>query len=144
MRALSRGIQPHSMILIDKEEEELFNFYMNEYGFDDSLNSNLEFNKTSWFYPDVYNDINLRDYFLARCKTQIEKDRVNTEIDLYTQFSMESLLRWAIWFMDTVKEKNLFIGVGRGSSVSSYCLYLIELHLIDSIKWDLDCTNFLH
>jgi len=34
-------------------------------------------------------------------------------------------------------------GVGRGSSVSSYILYLIGVHKIDSIKYDLDYKEFL-
>lgn len=144
MKALSRGIQPHSMTLISKEEQDKFNFYMEEFGFEERLNSSVSYDSKNWFYPDKYNDINLLEYFLNLCKSEIEIQRVKDEIKLYEDFGMQSLLRWAIWFMDVVNEKNLFIGVGRGSSVSSYCLYLIKLHLIDSIKWDLDCRNFLH
>lgn len=144
MKALSRGIPLHSMTLISKEEQDKFNFYMEEFGFEERLNSSVSYDVNNWFYPKHYNDINLLEYFLKLCKTEIEIQRVKDEIKLYEDFGMQSLLRWAIWFMDVVNEKNLFIGVGRGSSVSSYCLYLIKLHLIDSIKWDLDCRNFLH
>ena len=144
MKALSRGIQPHSLTLISKEEQDKFNFYMEEFGFEERLNSSVSYDANNWFYPEHYNDINLLEYFLKLCKTEIEIQRVKDEIKLYENFNMQSLLRWAIWFMDVVNEKNLFIGVGRGSSVSSYCLYLIKLHLIDSIKWELDCRNFLH
>ena len=132
------------MTLISKEEQDKFNFYMEEFGFEERLNSSVSYDANNWFYPEHYNDINLLEYFLKLCKTEIEIQRVKDEIKLYEDFGMQSLLRWAIWFMDVVNEKNLFIGVGRGSSVSSYCLYLIKLHLIDSIKWDLDCRNFLH
>ena len=143
MKALSHGIPPHLMTLIDKREEELFNKFIDEYDIDERL-SNPTSNQHEWFYPERYKTLNLREYFINKCKTDTQKQRVHEEIDLYEKFNMQSLLRWAIWFMDIVKEKNLFIGVGRGSSVSSYCLFLIELHLIDSIEWDLDCTNFLH
>jgi DNA polymerase III alpha subunit len=34
-------------------------------------------------------------------------------------------------------------GVGRGSSVSSYVLYLLNVHRIDSIKYNLDYQDFL-
>ena len=132
------------MTLISKEEQDKFNFYMEEFGFEERLNSSVSYDANNWFYPEHYNDINLLEYFLKLCKTETEIKRVKDEIKLYEDFNMQSLLRWAIWFMDVVNEKNLFIGVGRGSSVSSYCLYLIKLHLIDSIKWDLDCRNFLH
>jgi len=33
--------------------------------------------------------------------------------------------------------------VGRGSSVASYCLYLLGVHKINSLKFDLDIKEFL-
>jgi DNA polymerase III alpha subunit len=34
-------------------------------------------------------------------------------------------------------------GVGRGSSVASYVLFLIGVHRIDSMKYNLDYKEFL-
>jgi DNA polymerase III alpha subunit len=34
-------------------------------------------------------------------------------------------------------------GVGRGSSVASYCLYILGVHKVDSIKYELDIHEFL-
>jgi len=34
-------------------------------------------------------------------------------------------------------------GVGRGSSVASYVLYLLDVHRIDSMFYDLDPSEFL-
>jgi len=34
-------------------------------------------------------------------------------------------------------------GVGRGSSVASYVLYLLGVHRIDSMFYDLDVAEFL-
>jgi DNA polymerase III alpha subunit len=34
-------------------------------------------------------------------------------------------------------------GVGRGSSVASYVLYLLGVHRIDSMFYDLDPSEFL-
>ena len=42
-----------------------------------------------------------------------------------------------------MRENNIVWGVGRGSSVSSYVLYLIGVHKVDSIKYNLDVTEFL-
>jgi DNA polymerase III alpha subunit len=42
-----------------------------------------------------------------------------------------------------MKENKIVWGVGRGSSVASYVLYLIGVHRIDSIKYDLDIREFL-
>ena len=40
-------------------------------------------------------------------------------------------------------DKNVLWGVGRGSSVASYALFLIGVHKIDSVKYDLDWREFL-
>jgi DNA polymerase III alpha subunit len=42
-----------------------------------------------------------------------------------------------------MRKNNIVGGVGRGSSVASYCLYLLGVHKIDSIKYDLDIREFL-
>jgi DNA polymerase III alpha subunit len=41
------------------------------------------------------------------------------------------------------KENNIVLGVGRGSSVASYVLYLLGVHRVDSLKYDLDIKEFL-
>jgi DNA polymerase III alpha subunit len=56
---------------------------------------------------------------------------------------MLDLLRWLKYFVDTAKQRNIIWGVGRGSSVASYVLYLIGVHKIDSIKYKLDWKEFL-
>lgn len=134
------------MILINKEEEALFNFYADEFGFserftDSEIDTTLRTN--TWMYPEKYCTMDLVQYFSSLCATETQLNRIREELTLYHELNLEQLLRWAIWFMDVVKEKNLFVGVGRGSSVSSYCLFLIELHLIDSLKFNLPYTDFL-
>jgi DNA polymerase III alpha subunit len=42
-----------------------------------------------------------------------------------------------------MRENDIVWGVGRGSSVASYTLYLIGVHKIDSIKYELDINEFL-
>jgi DNA polymerase III alpha subunit len=42
-----------------------------------------------------------------------------------------------------MREKDIVWGVGRGSSVASYVLYLIGVHKIDSLFFDLDIEDFL-
>jgi len=49
----------------------------------------------------------------------------------------------AKYFVDTMQANNVVWGVGRGSSVASYVLYLIGVHKIDSIKYNLDWQEFL-
>jgi DNA polymerase III alpha subunit len=47
------------------------------------------------------------------------------------------------YLVDTLRENKILWGVGRGSSVASYVLYLIGVHKIDSLKYNLDIAEFL-
>ena len=68
-----------------------------------------------------------------------------TDKDL-TEFEkrgMSDLLRYMIYLVDFMRENNIVWGVGRGSSVASYILYLIGIHSVDSMKYNLDWREFL-
>ena len=45
--------------------------------------------------------------------------------------------------VDIMRKNNVVWGVGRGLSVASYVLYLIGVHKIDSLYYDLDIEEFL-
>ena len=45
--------------------------------------------------------------------------------------------------VDVSKENNIVLGVGRGSSVASYILYLLGIHKVDSLAYNLDIKEFL-
>ena len=47
-----------------------------------------------------------------------------------------------MYFVELMRENNVVMGVGRGSSVASYVLYLLGVHKIDSIKYNLDYREF--
>jgi DNA polymerase III alpha subunit len=53
------------------------------------------------------------------------------------------VLQLLIYIVDTMRKHNIVWGVGRGSSVASYCLYLIGVHKIDSLKYNLNIREFL-
>jgi DNA polymerase III alpha subunit len=53
------------------------------------------------------------------------------------------LLRYLKYLVDTLTSNNMIWGVGRGSSVASYVLYLLGVHRIDSMFYDLDVREFL-
>ena len=61
----------------------------------------------------------------------------------YADRDLDDLLRYMIYLVDFMRENNIIWGVGRGSSVASYILYLINVHKIDSIKYNLDWREFL-
>ena len=53
------------------------------------------------------------------------------------------VLRLMCYIRDKFIQNNVIWGVGRGSSVASYLLYLLGIHLIDPLKYDLDIHEFL-
>ena len=99
----------------------------------------------NWFMPERYKStsFNIVEHMLSLCKTDIETDRVLDELKLFAQYDMVELLCYLKYLVDTMRENNIVWGVGRGSSVASYCLYLLGVHKIDSIKYELDIKEFL-
>jgi DNA polymerase III alpha subunit len=72
-----------------------------------------------------------------------QNKRANEELHAFAKHNMFNLLRYMIYLVDFMRENNIVWGVGRGSSVASYVLYLIGVHKIDSIKYELDWREFL-
>lgn len=99
--------------------------------------------QSKWFVPDNINNFNIEEYLYSLCISSEEKDRVILELDLYKKYNMIPLLRFLKYLVDVMRENNILWGVGRGSSVASYCLYLLGVHKINSIKYELDIREFL-
>lgn len=102
-----------------------------------------QLNQAHWFIPNNYKDFNIAEWLLAQCKTDTETNRVITELELYVQHNMVDVLVCIKYLVDYMREHNIVWGLGRGSSVASYCLYLIGIHKVDSIKYQLDIKEFL-
>lgn len=99
-------------------------------------------NQTAWFMPEDYCP-NLIEYLYSRCQTEQETERVNLELELFIKHNMLDLLFYLKYLVDTMRQHKIVWGVGRGSSVASYVLYLIGVHRINSIKYNLDIHEFL-
>ncbi len=69
--------------------------------------------------------------------------RVAEELELFRARNLFPVLQTLIYIVDTMRKHNIVWGIGRGSSVASYCLYLIGVHRIDSYKYNLDIHEFL-
>lgn len=99
--------------------------------------------QTSWNMPDEYKDLDIAKWILDQCKTEEEFQRVGKELLLYLERDLFPLLQYLKYLVDTMRKYNIVWGVGRGSSVSSYVLYLLGVHKINSIYYDLDIEEFL-
>ena len=69
--------------------------------------------------------------------------RVEEELALYKARNLYPMLQLMIYIVDTMRKNDLVWGVGRGSSVASYVLYLIGIHKINSIRYNLNIKEFL-
>lgn len=96
-----------------------------------------------WYMPEEYKNLDIALYVLEKCKTDVERDRVGQELLLYLERNLFMLLKYCVYLVDLMRTNNIVCGLGRGSSVSSYVLFLIGMHRIDSIKYDLDIGEFL-
>ena len=99
--------------------------------------------QSEWFMPDEYKTLNVHNYVLTKCNTQEETARCAEELAEFEGRGMKLLLQYMIYLVDFMRENDIVWGVGRGSSVASYVLYLIGVHKIDSIKYELDWREFL-
>jgi DNA polymerase III alpha subunit len=97
----------------------------------------------NWYMPKEYKDLDIAKWLLDQCKTEPELQRVGHELLLYQARGLFSLLQYLKYFIDTMRVNNVVWGVGRGSSVASYVLYLLGVHRINSMYYDLDIQEFL-
>jgi DNA polymerase III alpha subunit len=100
-------------------------------------------NQEQWFMPKEYEDFPMVEFLLDKTTNEEEYQRVVAELDLYIQHNMMTLLNYLKYLVDTMRSNNIVWGVGRGSSVASYCLYLLGVHKVNSIKYELDIHEFL-
>ena len=98
--------------------------------------------QSSWNMPDKYKTLDIEEWLLDSCPEQ-NHQRLVEELEAYKARNMLDLLRWLKYFVDTCRKEGIVWGVGRGSSVASYVLYLIGVHKIDSLKYNLDWREFL-
>lgn len=100
-------------------------------------------NQQTWFMPDQYKTLDIAEHVVGLCKTEAELQRVGHELLLYQERGLFDLLRYLKYLVDLMTENRLIWGVGRGSSVASYVLYLLGVHKINSMYYELDPAEFL-
>ena len=143
---LYRNVNLHS-VSFDSEGVDLFNQASDALEFAaicDHIDYGLDF-----VIPDYYKQLDVRLHVhKALCQkypepTREQTQRVDDELGMFEARNLFPVLQMLIYIVDTMKRNNIVWGVGRGSSVASYCLYLLDVHRIDSIKYGLDIEEFL-
>jgi len=99
--------------------------------------------QSKWAMPDEYKNLDIAEWVLAQCSTEEQLQRVGQELLMFQDRNLFDLLKFMKYLVDTMRKNNIVWGVGRGSSVASYVLFLIGVHKIDSIYYQLDIEEFL-
>jgi DNA polymerase III alpha subunit len=104
----------------------------------------------AWSYPNEYKTLDL-DAYLSDLANIVQQDalfekrlaRLAQEILLFEKHDLHELLRVLIYVVDMLRKSKTVWGVGRGSSCSSYILFLIGLHAVDVVKYEIDISDFI-
>ena len=100
--------------------------------------------QSMWNMPEEYKSMDIEAWIWQKAPPwDPEHTRIREELEAFKSRNMLDLLRWLKYFVDTCEKEGVVWGIGRGSSVASYVLYLIGVHSIDSIKYNLDWQEFL-
>ena len=102
----------------------------------------------TWHMPEQYQKMDIEKFLseLLVSKNLTSSAYTNRLIDELEQFKkrkMTNVLKFLCYLMQTCKTHNIVTGVGRGSSVSSLVLHLLDVHQIDPVKYSLDYKEFL-
>jgi DNA polymerase III alpha subunit len=122
-----------AQLSLKKLSSEIYNISVEE--FDQAMQSD-------WFIPEEYKNMDIEGFLVDVCPKE-HYQRLIDELREFRERNMLPLLRALKYIVDTMRQHNIVWGVGRGSSVASYVLFLLGVHKIDSIKYNLDWQEFL-
>ncbi len=151
-RSLYQGYtpSPNDQILVEERSQEIKNLesilgfkFLEPYETHFEISNYDQACQTLWYMPDSYKSLDIDSLILSQCQTQDQINRVREELDEFKSRDMLNLLRFLKYLVDTLRENNIVWGVGRGSSVASYVLYLLGVHKINSLEYNLDWREFL-
>ena len=104
----------------------------------------------TYLIPKHYLDIDVEDYVRRLVSNRVDgtdnaesSQRVEMELTEYKARNLYPVLKVLIYIIDTMRRNNLVWGIGRGSSIASYVLFLLGVHKVNSIKYNLDIKEFL-
>ena len=99
--------------------------------------------QSRWHMPEEYKQLDIAELVISLCDTPEKLQRAGHELLLYQERGLFDLLRYLKYLVDVMRDNHVIWGVGRGSSVASYVLYLLGVHRIDSMYYDLNAQEFL-
>lgn len=99
--------------------------------------------QSKWHMPEQYLNMDIAAHVLGLCQSDAELQRCGHELMLYQERGLFDLLKYLTYLVSVMRDNQVIWGVGRGSSVASHVLYLLGVHRINSMFYDLDVGEFL-
>lgn len=100
--------------------------------------------QSEWFMPNSYKNFDIEQYIESICPDNADaKTRIKEELDAFKSKNMITVLKFMHFLVSYMRENEMVWGVGRGSSVASYVLFLLGVHKVDSIQYGLDWREFI-
>jgi len=152
VEGMLEGKRARYVITKDTEKIDSYNHFCTLFKFEDTIDyetpaeTNDKYSykdANNWWMPEEYQTLDIEQYLLNLITTPQQRERVYAELEEFKNREMLPMLQFLVYMVTELKHNNILWGVGRGSSVSSYILYLIGVHKIDSIKYNLDYKEFL-
>jgi len=120
------------------------------------IKKKLDSLSTEWIIPKEISSIDIYEHLTDKLieefstsefndeEMRIRMQRLDYEYDELMSAGLSDLIYAILYVINRFNANNTVWGVGRGSSTSSYLLYILGIHDIDSVEYDLDFTEFLH
>jgi DNA polymerase III alpha subunit len=164
VEGLLQGKKPKYVVTHDTEKLDTYNHFCTLFKFDDHIDYETPAstsdkysyeNVENWWMPEEYKTLDIEQWLYIRVSEELQiapSDfvynsekwmRVEQELEEFDKRGFIPVLKFLVYMIDQLRTNNIMWGVGRGSSVSSYVLYLIGVHRIDSVKYNLDYKEFL-
>lgn len=109
-----------------------------------------------WQLPPEFLSLNVEEHVSAvfgerlsaleydSAQTELAINRVALELEQFRTRGLYDLLRVIVYVLSSFRKSGTVWGVGRGSSCASYILFLLGLHVVDPIKFDVEMEEFFH
>lgn len=128
--------------VLKRIQRDQFPMLLNEKKYTKDPEKYLKIRSKTWNVPSEYMNMDIVSYLIEKCSNKEEKDRVTLELLEFEKRKEINILRVMVFVVDQFRKNNVLWGIGRGSSVSSFCLYLIGINKINPLKYDIPYTDF--
>lgn len=110
----------------------------------------------AWKLPEPHLSMDLQSTVVARAVDRLKElnypedvhlracQRIQDELDEIERRGMVEFVKTIIYILDTFRQKGVVWGVGRGSSCASYILFILGLHSVDPVLYDVPLSEFFH